>query len=265
MSALPTPADPEPEPDPAAPSPRLELDGFSGPLDTLLTLARARRVDLTQVSLAALIDQLATALRDAPPGTPLGQKGDWVVMAAWLVQLRSLLLLPPETPAQQAAETEAAALRDRLVALQAMRTLAAWLDTRPQLGLDVFPNGAPEVFGTERETDHQVDVVEFLWASLTLFEETPGADTTSAWRPPWFDLHAIPDARTRILRRLAARSRQRLDQLLPPSGASASRLRQRSAWAATFAASLELAKQGRVVLEQDDLFAPIRVSRTKEG
>src|SRR5476651_496147 len=88
-------------------SPSLALDGFSGPLDHLLSLARAQKIDLSGISLTALLDQLAAALRQAPAATPLAQKGDWVVMAAWLVQLRALLLLPADAPAQQNAVVEA--------------------------------------------------------------------------------------------------------------------------------------------------------------
>jgi chromatin segregation and condensation protein Rec8/ScpA/Scc1 (kleisin family) len=92
----------------------------------------------------------------------LGQKGDWVVMASWLLQLRSLLLLPADSPAQQAAAAEADQLRGRLISLQEIQTLAAWLDRRPQLGHDVFARGQPELFGTAVETGHEVDVIAFL-------------------------------------------------------------------------------------------------------
>src|SRR4051794_26987406 len=76
-------------------TPLLALDGFSGPLEHLLTLARAQQVDLTRLALPDLIDQLNTALQHAPPTLPLGQK-DWIVMASWLLQLRSQLLLPAD-------------------------------------------------------------------------------------------------------------------------------------------------------------------------
>jgi chromatin segregation and condensation protein Rec8/ScpA/Scc1 (kleisin family) len=125
-------------------TPLLSLDGFTGPLERLLTLARAHQVDLTQLSLAALIDQLVAALRHAPPATPLGEKGDWVVMVAWLVQLRSVLLLPPEAPARQDATVAADLLRARLIELQATQALAAWLRQRPQLGATRLPAGAPK-------------------------------------------------------------------------------------------------------------------------
>jgi segregation and condensation protein A len=119
-------------------SPFLTLDGFSGPLEHLLTLARAQKIEIGKISLAALVDQLVAALRQAPGTIPLGQKGDWVVMAAWLVQLRARLLLPADAPAQQEARVEADQLRGRLVALEDMQAFAGWLERRPQLGHDVF-------------------------------------------------------------------------------------------------------------------------------
>jgi segregation and condensation protein A len=84
-------------------SPHLALDGFTGPLQTLLTLARAQKIDISALSLTALLDQLTAALRQAARKIPLGQQGDWVVMAAWLVQLRARLLPPADAPAQQEA------------------------------------------------------------------------------------------------------------------------------------------------------------------
>src|SRR5450759_1180617 len=139
-------------------------------------------------------------------GDPLGQKGDWVVMASWLLQLRSLLLLPADTQAHRTGEDEADRLRDRLVGLQEMQALATWLDRRPQLGREVFARGQPEVLGISTETGHEVDVdvIEFLWASLALFDDdSADADATSWYLPRWLDLYSIPDARTRILRLLA--------------------------------------------------------------
>ncbi len=243
-------------------TPRLELDGFSGPLALLLTLARAQEVDLARLSLPDLLDQLAAALQQ---GAPLGEKGDWVVMATWLVLLRSRLLLPEDAPAQEAAETEADHLRDRLVALQAVQALAAWLDRRPLLGRDVFARGRPEFIGTTIGSEPEIDVVAFLWASLALFDDDEAPDTATLYRPLWLDLHATPEARERILRLLAETpGGGRLDRFLPqaptaPEPPAEALLRRRSAWTSTFVASLELAKQGDVVLAQDGAWTPIQV------
>ena len=245
-------------------TPVLDLDGYSGPLDQLLVLARAHEIDLTRLPLVALVDQLATALHQAPPATPLGQKGDWVVMTAWLVQLRSRLLLPAD--AQPQAEAQAVELRDRLVDLQAMQALARWLDGRPQRGRDVFARGLPEEFAAAIGAEPDVDVVGFLWASLALFDEAEDAvDTAEVYRPRnWY---SVLEARARILALLAqAPEGGRLEQFLPDVAEAAmtgeeirSRVRRGLAWGCTFVASLELAKQGDLTLAQEGLFAPIHV------
>lgn len=253
-------------------SPVLDLDGYNGPLDQLLELARAHEIDLTRLPLVALVDQLATALHHAPPATPLGQKGDWVVMTAWLVQLRSRLLLPADLAAQPQAEAQAVELRDRLVDLQAMQALARWLDGRLQLGRDVFARGQPEDFAAALEAEHAVDVVEFLWASLALFDEAADAvDTAAVYQPPrhWYSVVA---ARAHILALLAqAPDGGRLEQFLPDVAEAAVsgeeirfRVRRGLAWGCTFVASLELAKQGDLALAQEGPFEPIHVRRPAE-
>jgi segregation and condensation protein A len=248
-------------------APFLTLEGFHGPLDHLLALARTQKVDLSAISLRALLDQLTAALQQAPPAVPLGQKGDWVVMAAWLVQLRARLL-PADLCAQQDAAAEVGQLRDRLAALQETQTLAGWLERRPQLGHEVFARGQPEIFGVSVETAEVVDVIEFLWASLALFDDDAGEpDTTSVYRPPLrLELHTVANARERILQQLAETPDGAvLDRFLPDMPVSAegeaySQLRRRSAWSSTFTASLELARQGEVALAQGEAFAPIHLS-----
>jgi len=250
-------------------TPLLSLDGFDGPLERLLTLARAQQIDLSRISLTALLDQLEAALQQAPVTLPLVQKGDWVVMAAWLLQLRSRLLLPADTPAQQDATAEADELLGRLVALQAMQALAGWLERRPQLGRDVFGRGKPEVLGVSVEPTPDLDIIEFLWASLALFDDgEPAPETTTVYRPRQFALYPVGEARARILRRLAeAPGEVAFEKLLPDApdlaeGESLPALQRRSAWSSTFAASLELAKQGDVMTIQEEDFQAIRVART---
>jgi segregation and condensation protein A len=247
-------------------APRLALAGFSGPLALLLELARAQQVDLSGLSVVELVDQLTTAVQQAGPTIPLAEKGDWVVMASWLLLLRSRLLLPAEAAAQQAAAELAGRLRDDLLTLQAAEALARWLEIRPQLGHDVFARGQPELLGTTVEVQHAVDVIEFLWASMALFDDgTVEPDTTPVYRPRWRDLHAVDDARERILRLLAdAPNGAPMGQFVPAaSGESeavvAPALRRRSAWSSTFVASLELAKQGDVMLTQEGVFSPIHL------
>jgi segregation and condensation protein A len=250
-------------------TPLLDLDGFSGPLDHLLALARAHEIDLTRLPLVALVDQLAAALKQAPPATPLGQKGDWVVMTAWLLQLRSRLLLPEDPAEAPQAAAQAVEFRDRLVDLQAMQALARWLDFRPQLGRDVFARGRPEDFAAANGIAHEVDVVGFLWASLALFDEAEDAvDTAAVYRPRQRDWYSVAAARARILAMLAdAPEGERFERFLPdvpdaaiPGEQTPLRVRRGLAWGCTFMASLELAKQGDLTLAQETLFAPILVS-----
>ena len=246
-------------------SPLLEVAGFQGRLERLLALARARQIDLARIALPALADQLIAALRDAGSRMPLGLQAEWVVMAAWLVQLRSRLLLPAEAKASDAANREAAQLRRGLARLNMIQAAVRWLDGQPRLGRDVFARGRPELVGIGTTTLHQADVIEFLWASLALFDDDlPPPDTAPRYRPAWLDLHAIADARSRILQCLAGHASPcPLDQLLPdasgPSAQPEDALRGRSRWTSTFAASLELAKQGEVALKQEGSFAPISV------
>ena len=256
-------------------TPLLTLTGFHGPLDHLLALARAEKIDLSGLSLTALLDQLTAALRKAPASVPLGQKGDWVVMAAWLIQLRTRLLLPVDPVAQHDATEQADAFRDRLLALQEIQALARWLERQPQLGHDMFACGhppsraqSPEVFGLSVDAAPALDVIEFLWASLALFEEgAEPLDTASVYRPALRpELHTVADARKRILRQLAELPEGGpLEQFLPQppeaaGGGLGQALRQRSAWSSTFVASLELTRQGEAALWQEEAFAAIYVS-----
>ncbi|HUW79484.1 MAG TPA: hypothetical protein VMV54_01165 [Acidocella sp.] len=257
-------------------TPNLILDGFSGPLDFLLRLARAHYIDLTVLPLRDMVDQLAQALEQAPAKMPLGQKADWVVMAAWILLLRSNLLLPDETPAQAEAEMQAGELRERLVALQEVQTLARWLDRQPILGRDVFTRGQSASGHKEWASEfgvlhHQpVDVIAFLWACMELFDDET-LDTDAVYRPPYLDLHSIPEAHLRILRLLGEEPEpQSLERFLPRPGkaqdAKAQTLvRRRSAWTSTFVASLELAKQGELVLAQGEFLSSIHVSKYRNA
>jgi segregation and condensation protein A len=243
-------------------TPRLALDGFSGPLDLLLNLARTHEVDLARISLRDLVEQLAAALAQA---APLSRKADWVTMAAWLTLLRTHLLLPAEAARQRAAAAETDQLREQLGGLQVIQALAAWLEHRPQLGRDVFGRGRPEPLGASTDARHEVDVIEFLWASLALFDEPEnGGEAATAYRPRPRDLYPAAETRERILRLLAEMPDGAwLGRLLPrmPAGAETTpeiALRRRSAWASTLIASLELARQGEVALAQGEAFQPIQ-------
>ena len=126
----------------------LHLEGFEGPLDLLLELARAQKVDLAKISILALVEQFLAVIEGARR-VRLELAADWLVMAAWLTWLKSRLLVP-QLGEPEDAETAAEILQARLIDLQAMRQAAAWMGEKPQLGWDVFSRGLPEDF---TETD----------------------------------------------------------------------------------------------------------------
>jgi segregation and condensation protein A len=155
----------------------------------------------------------------------------------------------------------------------AARTLATWLERRPQLGIDVFARGQPEVVGTEFGLHHEVDVIEFLWACLAQFEDdAEHVDVSTPYRPARLAVWTVPDARARILRLLAETSADApIERFLPaldpearvtapPSPA----LRRRSAVASTLIAGLELAREGVVSLHQPAPFATITLSASTD-
>lgn len=244
-------------------SPALELDGYSGTLEHLLALARAHRIDLARLPLLDLCDKLGAAMQRTS-SVPLGRRSQWLVTAAWLLQLRSRLMVVADAHIVAAEAAKQGWQGGERAGLQETQALAAWLERRPQLGHAVFARGRPEWVGTIGDTEHEVDVIEFLWASMALFDaDLPAAETAARYRPVWLDLHGVPDARERIRRLMAGRPEgAALSWLLPAPEPDAvpSRLKQRSAWTSTFVASLELAKQGNVELTQEHLFAPIHVA-----
>jgi segregation and condensation protein A len=245
-----------------ADTPLLALGGFNGSLALLLQQARAHRIDLIGLSWPELLGQLSVALDQT---VPLSRKADWVVMAAWLLQLRSRLLLPITAEAER-QEDDAEQPCEPQMAPPFIQALAVWLRDKPQLGRDVFARGQPEFIGVSATPAFEVDVVEFLWAAMVLFDDDlADADTTIRYRPPQIDLFSIAEARDRILARLAETEvPQPLPQLLPVMAESATQLRRRSAWTSTFTASLELAKQGQVTLAQEDRSATIQICATTE-
>jgi segregation and condensation protein A len=130
---------------PASAAPVLEVAGFAGPLDWLLEMARAQRIDLAQLSIVHLVEAFTAALEAAlaqrESRVDLSRWGEWLGMAASLALLRSRLLLPPDAPEARAAQDEAEAIRRQALERAAIRQAAEWLDRRPQLGRDVFARG----------------------------------------------------------------------------------------------------------------------------
>jgi segregation and condensation protein A len=161
-------------------APALRLGAWEGPLDLLLELARAQRVDLAQLSIGTLAEQFAAAVDAAIARrrVPLSRLAEWHIMAAWLTLLRTRLLLP-ELP-DDTAQAEAAGLRQRLADREAARRLADWLERRPQLGREVFARGEPE---PEANSLPAADLTALLRACLTLLE-LPARERVYRPNPP---------------------------------------------------------------------------------
>ncbi len=235
----------------------LALDGFEGPIDLLLALARDQKVDLTHISILQLADQFLEFVA-AARRVRIELAADYLVMAAWLAYLKSRLLLPePEGADEEPGGAEmAAALAFQLQRLEAMRGVGARLMARPQLGRDVFARGAPE--GLEVEKTPVLEVT--LYDLLKAYGEHRRREETSTLTIRPLDLYSLEDALIRLSKMLGALPEwATLASFLPvhPDGS----LRGRSAMAATFAASLELVKEGRIELRQDGAFGPIWLRR----
>jgi segregation and condensation protein A len=251
-------------------APMLHLEGFDGPMDLLLDLAERQKIDFGRMSALALAEQFVAAMARFGDRVAIERRADWLVMASRLVLLRSRLLFPASPAAADAAERDAATELRRIDDLAGIRAAVTWLGDQPVLGQDVFTRGAPERQGVYVEADHAVDVIAFLWASLSLFEDGfDELDTVARYRPAWTDLYSVTEARDRILRLLGeGADGEALRQFLPKALTAAEPgeppehpLRLYAAWATTFGASLELAKQGDVDLAQADAFASVHVSR----
>jgi segregation and condensation protein A len=147
----------------AQPVMHLRLEGFEGPLDLLLDLARAQKVDLEKISIIALVDQFLAVL-DQARRVRLELAADWLVMAAWLAWLKSRLLVPQDPAEEIDAEALAAALTDRLAELDRMRLAAAFLGGRQQLGREIFGRGAAETLRIEDRSGLNADLPALLQA-----------------------------------------------------------------------------------------------------
>ncbi len=234
-------------------SPDLQLDAFAGPLDLLLDLARAQRVDLRQISVATLADQFAAAV-EGHSGAGLAQRGDWLVMASWLVLLKSRLLLP--TPTGEAAQREAELLRDNLALRDRLATAIAWLEDQPRIGRDVFVRPAPPSEAVARGGD----VVSMLEACLLVLRIT-GPEAEREMPPPLPPPWTVADARARLLALLPEMpDGSPLEAFMPPPHP---RRPPRGVLATTLLAGLELAREGLLHLDQDARFSAITVRRVR--
>jgi segregation and condensation protein A len=230
----------------------VDLDGYEGPIDVLLALAREQKVDLTRISILQLADQYLAFIAAARQ-LKLEIAADYLVMAAWLAYLKSRLLLPePQPDDEPSGQDLAAALKFQLQRLEAMQQAGARLIARPQLGRDVFRRGAPEGIPVVRHKVYDVSLFELLKA---YGEGRARADSAVLHIEPT-ELYSMDDALHRLQSYLGRVPEWRtLASFLPPNLRLG--LIGRSAIAATFAASLELVRDGRLQLRQDKAFGPI--------
>jgi segregation and condensation protein A len=241
--------------------PELHLDGFDGPMDLLLDLAERQVVDLGKMSILDLALQFAAALEQLAGRVPIERRADWVVLATRLVLLRTRLLFPATPEAAADAAQEADIELRRITELQRMRTAAAWLQARPQLGVDVFARPTPE------ET-RDVGYVALMEACLVVLRGRPATETFEAlpvYQVTIPDLWRIGDAMERIRKLLpyypeGAPIGSFVPALRPEDLNMA--LKARAALASTFVAGLELAKQEVLALGQASPFGDVHFEGT---
>src|SRR6056297_2238212 len=235
----------------------VDVDGFEGPLDLLLSLGRTQKVDLRQVSVLQLARQYL-AFVDKAKALRIELAADYLVMAAWLAFLKSRLLLPPD-PAEDdpSGEDLAAHLAFQLERLQAMRDVAAKLMARDQLGRDFFARGVTQEVERVRKVNYTATLLDLMQGYARI-------RTKDEFRPYVMDRDAVFTMEQALerLRGLIGFAGAWTDiSSYLPDGFDVDPVRWRSATASTFAASLELAKEGKVELRQSDTFAPIELRR----
>ncbi len=239
----------------------LTIEGYEGPIDLLLELARDQKVDLGKISILQLARQYL-AFIDRAQALRLDLAADYLVMAAWLAYLKSRLLLPATaTKADEPdGETMAQALAFQLRRLQAMQAAAETLYARPRLGDRVFARGMPESLAIVLETKLETSLYDLLHA----YGDIRRRSESSIYAPPSFTLMTMDEAMDRLIRMLGDLPRQgphsawtTLSDFLPRTEGGG--LLSRSALASLLTASLEMTKQGALEIRQDGPFRPIYV------
>ncbi|HXS07858.1 MAG TPA: ScpA family protein [Rhizomicrobium sp.] len=232
------------------------VDGFEGPLDLLLTLARNQKVDIAKISVLKLAEQYLEFI-EAAKRINLELAADYLVMAAWLAYLKSRLVLPQEKVAdgEPSADEMATRLRWRLQRLDAMRAASTRLMGRERLGRDVFGRGDPEPVNVIKLRTYKDTLYDLLTAYATDRARRLGG---KAYQPQMAPVLHIEEARERLERMLGRiPDWSGLDRLLPPDWQGGRR--RRSALASTLLACLELARDGKVEISQGAPFEEIYV------
>lgn len=234
----------------------LELDGWEGPLDLLLELARRQKVDLRTISILDLVDQYLGYIERAE-ALKLELAADYLVMAAWLAYLKSLLLLPRDPEVQPSPEEMALRLQLRLQRLGAMREAGARLMARDRVGRDVFVRGAPEGLAVDRKALWKCDIFSLIQAYGAIKQRQQPVVHMVRERA----VMTLDAALARVAKMLGvAVDWTDLRAFLP---LEADPQLRKSALASSFLAALELAKQGRAEIAQDQAFGPLMLRAVK--
>ena len=230
----------------------IDIDGWEGPLDLLLSLARAQKVDLRELSILALVEQYLAFIA-ATKALKLEIAADYLVMAAWLAYLKSALLLPKDPTVDPSPEELALRLQIRLQRLQAMREAGARLMARDRIGRDVFVRGRPEGLRVVRKSLWDADLYDVIAAYGAVMARAAPVTHQIARRP----VMSLEDALARVEALLGQKIEwTKIEAFLPV--VSDPQLR-RSALASSFVAALELAKQGKAELRQSKAFGDLFV------
>ena len=230
----------------------IDVEGYEGPLDLLLDLARRQKVDLIRISVLALADQYLSFI-EAARRIRLELAADYLVMASWLAYLKSRLLLPAPAPdAEPDAAELALALAHRLRRLEAMRRAAERLGNRPSLGRDFFARGMPEPTTQNPAKLYSASLYDLLSAYAFQTQKHALSKVTLKQRFVW----SLAQARAALERMLgAAQDWTALDPYLLAYATSDEQ--RRSMRASSFSASLELVREGKCEMRQDEAFAPL--------
>jgi segregation and condensation protein A len=242
------------------PALHVDVDGFEGPLDLLLELARRQKVDLHRISILALAEQYLVFVEEARR-LRLELAADYLVMAAWLAYLKSRLLLPePPKGEEPTASDLATALALRLRRLEAIREAAKRLGERAQLGRDVFARGAPEPVQIRKESQFEATLYDLLSAYARQRQKQFHSRVTFHKRQVW----SLVEARE-ALERLVGEIQDwvALDSYLVRYMVEPS-LRP-TVLASAFSATLEMVREGQMVIRQDEAFAPLWIRPAAEG
>ena len=232
----------------------IDIDGWEGPLDLLLTLARNQKVDLRQISIVKLVEQYL-AFIDNARDLKLELAADYLVMAAWLTYLKSALLLPKDPMADPSPEELALRLQLRLERLNAMRESGARLMARDRIGRDVFLRGNPEGLRTVKKRSWDCGYFDLITAYGQVKARTQPALHVVKKR----QVMTLEEALTRVSAMIGRAIEWTDISAFLPVGADVAL--RKSALASSFLAALELAKQGAIELQQEECFAPLMIRK----